>query len=132
MAWRGYTFSDVQELSRTEGKLTFVYLRDWTSLACTEFEDTVLLDPDVLAATADLNCVPLQWDTLVDMPLAEMWGIERVPAFVILDSRGRMLQSGQGDVTRERLLEAITRAKAMRAPPAQAQPASPSGTPVSP
>jgi hypothetical protein len=112
VAWRGFSYAGVQELSRKEHRLTFVYMKDWISPRCTQFEENVLKSPPVLAATADLNCAKVQWDTFVDRPLAATWGVTEAPAVVILDPEERVLAVLYGDIAPEALLKAIAGAKA--------------------
>ncbi len=91
-------------------QLVFVYLRHWTSIACTQFEDQVLSDPAVLDATADLYCIPL--DITWDRELAGKWGVLEVPAVVIFSPDGRQLATLSGVIGRRQLLDAIATAKA--------------------
>lgn len=107
--WRSFTFDRVHADSRRDQKLTFVYFRHWSVIACTDFEETVLEDPAVLEATAELYCVPLDFHW--DRPLAEEWGVEAPPGVVILDPQRRVLASLAGSPSAEQLLKAIESAK---------------------
>ena len=118
--WRNYTFDPVFADARRDGKLTFVYFRNWAVIACTEFEENVLKQPAVLQAlqpTGPLYAAALdfQWDR----PLADRWGVEAPPAVVILDSEERVLARLAGEITVEQLLEAIESARGRPAPVTQ-------------
>ena len=115
--WQGYVFDPVYAKSRAENKLTFVYFRNWYAIECTEFEENVLKQPVVLEATADLACVPLDFDW--DRPLADKWGIRQAPAFVIVDPAGRILARREGAISLEALLDAVDQAKEEFAPMTQ-------------
>jgi hypothetical protein len=112
--WHGYTFDSVHAESRQDQKLTLVYFRHWSVIACTEFEDNVLKDPRVLEVSADLYCVPLDFNW--DRPLAEEWGITELPGVVILDPEERILARLSGDISVEKLLDAIAEAQSQFAP----------------
>ncbi len=107
--WQGYVFDPVYAKSRAENKLTFVYFRNWYAVECTEFEESVLKQPVVREAVANLISVALSFDW--DRPLADRWGIRQTPAFVIVDPEGRVLARGEGDISLEALLDAIEQAK---------------------
>ena len=110
--WRGYTFDRVHAESRRDQKLTFVYFRHWALVACTDFEENVLKDPTVLELLQPdgvFYCAVL--DFLLDRPLAEEWGIEAAPGVVILDPKGRVLARLSGEISVERLREAIQTAR---------------------
>ena len=116
--WRGLTYGPVQADAQRDGKLTFVYLRNWMMPACTRFEENVLKAPEVLHALDDMYCVVL--DFYQDRPLADKWGVATPPAIVILDLERRVLARASGDVTAAELLGAIATAKdrfSVRAPP---------------
>jgi hypothetical protein len=115
--WRGYTFEHVYADSQRDQKLTLVYFRHWSVIACTDFEENVLKNPEVLEATKDLYCVPL--DFRWDRPLADQWNIELPPGIVILAPDERVLASLYGEISLEQLLEAIQAAKSEFAPAPQ-------------
>ena len=94
----------------------FVYFRSWYSVECTHFEENVLKDPEILAETATMVCVPLDFDW--DRPLAQQWDLGAVPAFVIVTPDGRVLAKGQAPLTREMLLEAFRTVHAAHPRPA--------------
>ena len=133
IAWRGFAYAGVQDLSRKEHRLTFVYMRDWISPKCTQFEENVLKSAPVRAATEGLNCAKVQWDTLLDRPLAAAWGVNEAPAVVILDPEEHPLAVLTGEIAPEALLKAIADAKATFAT-RHAPPAAPAagGTPTPP
>jgi len=118
IAWRDYTFDRVYEASEREGKLTFVYFRHWAVVECTEFEERVLKQPNVRAATEGLNCVPL--DVILDRNLAESWHVTTVPAVVILGPAKHVLAMREGKITAEQLLADIERARATAGMPQSA------------
>jgi hypothetical protein len=107
--WRGYSFEPVYADSRAEGKLTFVYFRSWALVSCTEFEDQVLSSKAVVDATRDMNCVALEYDW--DAVMAKAWGLDRPPAFAVVDPAGAVLSKGVGAVSESTLLEAVRQAK---------------------
>jgi hypothetical protein len=89
--------------------LTFVYFRNWYLKECTDFEEQVLKSPDVLAETQDLACVPLYFD--YDRKLAESWGLDAPPAYVIVSPDGTILGKGRSPITHDDLLAGIRSAK---------------------
>jgi hypothetical protein len=111
--WRFGRFEDAYNDAHQSGKLTFVYFRAWYLVECTAFEDNVLRDPDVLAETDRLVCVPLDFDW--DKPLAQRWQVTAVPAFVLLAPSGELLARGQTPVTKAELLADL---RASHRPPA--------------
>jgi hypothetical protein len=115
VSWRLVAFDAGVAESRAGGRPLFVYFRDWASPRCTRFEDAVLSHPTVVEALRAFICVPLQWNTAVDAPVAETYGVRDVPAFVIFSSRGEVLARGQADVTREQLLQALSAARVAQA-----------------
>lgn len=120
IAWRLARFEDGFAEAQAAGKLTFVYFRNWYSVDCTTFEEQVLKQPTVLQATADLVCVPLEYD--VDRSLAEKWGISRVPAFAIVGPAGTVFETASGQITADDVVNAIGRARqrlAAEKPPRQ-------------
>ena len=117
--WRGYTFDPVFAEAQRDGKLTFVYFRHWSVVACTRFEEEVLKDPAVRSATAELYCAALDFHW--DRALADRWEIPEPPGVVILDPQGNVRARLTGEMTAEQLLEAIAAARS--APVDSAQPA---------
>lgn len=109
IAWRGASYEPVAELSRKENKLTFVYLRNWYDPTCTRFEDSVLSDPALRAATNPLNCVVLSYD--YDQKLVESWGVPSPPAVLILSPTGEVLERRGGTATASDLIAAIRNAR---------------------
>lgn len=136
IAWHDYDYPRVLADSRANNKLTFVYFRDFASVECTQFEDGILATPQVRSAIGPLYAVPLQWNTLVDAPLAQRWQIKVVPAYVIVDPRERVLARRSGKLTLEQLLTDISQAQAAfrggseqtDAQPATGQPSSSPGS----
>lgn len=113
--WRGYAYEPVLTQSRKDGKLTFVYFRSWASVRSSQFEETVLKSQAVRDATADLNCVALEYS--VDAALARSFGLDSEPSFAIVDTNGRVLATASGEISRERVLRAISDAKVLRSSP---------------
>lgn len=105
--WRYGLYQDAQADGQTQGKLTFVYLRSFASVDCTDFEEQVLEQPPVLDATAEMVCVPLDVLFEFDRNLAEGWGLPEVPAFAIVAPDGSVLESACGDISADELLAAI-------------------------
>lgn len=120
MQWRGFAFEPVYTESRRQSKLTLVFLRNWYSIECTEFEEQVLSDPDVIAAARMINCVKVEESTPVDSALALAWGVDVTPGVVIIAPDGKVLAALQGEITKTELLKAI--ADAERAHPGPARP----------
>ncbi len=110
IAWHPVPFRKAMREAQKRDQLVFVYLRHWTSIACTKFEDQVLSDPAVLEATRDLYCVPL--DITWDRELAQQWGVLEVPAVVIFSPDGRQLATLSGTISLRQVLDAIVTAKA--------------------
>ena len=115
VSWRFVAFDTGVAESRAANRPLFVYFRDWASPRCTRFEDSVLSHPTVVETLRGFISVPLQWNTAVDAPVAETYGIRDVPAFVILSSRGEVLARGQTNITLEQLLQALSAARAAQA-----------------
>jgi hypothetical protein len=121
--WEGPTYPDAQALARRTSRLTFVYLRRWYLVECTDFEEKVLKDPAVLAETRSLVCVPLDYDW--DRPLAEQWKLTVAPAFAIVAPSGQVLVRQQAPISRDELLQAFREAKAAFASSTQPVPRPP-------
>lgn len=117
--WRLGPYQDAYLNARAQNRLTFAYFRNWYSVECTNFEENVLKQPAVLDATADMICVPLEYN--IDRSLAQGWGIEKVPAFAIVDPAGMVYESGSGEITLDGLLAMLEQARQRFAP--QTQPA---------
>ena len=113
VAWEFRSFEDAHELAQKRGRLTFVYFRSWYLVDCTNFEENVLRVPEVLLQTRGMVCVPLDFDW--DQPLAQRWGLTKVPAFTLVGPDGDVLIRKQAPITREELLAAFREAKAMLA-----------------
>jgi len=113
--WDLVPYPEAQAKARAAGQATFVYFRSWYLVECTEFEEKILKDPDVLAETRDMVCVPL--DFRWDRPLARKWGLTRVPALAITAPDGELLARQQAPITREELLAALRAAKQTMARP---------------
>lgn len=107
--WRGFQFDPVFDEAQRADRLTFVFFKNWYSVESTRFWEDVLHDPAVVAATQNLYCVALDLDA--DYERGQAWGIERTPAYVIVDPQRRVLARRQGDITREDLLRDIERAR---------------------
>lgn len=106
--WELRSFEDAQDLARKSGKLTFVYFRSWYLVDCTNFEENVLKNPEVLLLTRGMVCVPLDFDW--DQPLAHQWNLQRVPAFAIIAPSGDVLARQQAPLTLKDLLAAFHQA----------------------
>jgi len=120
--WRGLTFDPVHADARRDNKLTFVYFRHWAVIACTSFEENVLMSPRVLEALQSPGSFyAVVLDAYADRALARDWGIEDPPGVVVLDPKGRVLAVLSGKITIEELASALERAVA--AYPAASQPA---------
>ena len=100
--WELDSLPNVQVRARAEDKPVFAYFRCWYLVACTQFEEQVLLDPEVLAQTDLMICVPLNFD--YDKPLADKWRLGAAPAYVILAPDGRLLARDQAPITRDDML----------------------------
>jgi len=116
MHWRLGQFADAHEEAREAHKLTFVYFRNWYSPECGTFENDVLSDPAVRSATADLVNVPLEFDVAADQRLARRCGVNNVPAIVLLDPAGNVVERLIGSSSIADVVAAIERAKAANQP----------------
>jgi len=110
--WRGYRFEQVFQDAKRDNRVTLVYLRTWSSVECTRFEDGVLNTPAVRAAVKDVYCVALE--ILVDEKLAERWNVAGPPAVVLISSSGEVLSRLSGEITAAQLIDAVQRALAGR------------------
>lgn len=112
--WRVYQYN-AEAVERDAGDRTrFVYFRHWAVPACTRFEENVLLDPQVLAATRPYYCIVLAYN--VDKRLADDWGVSEPPGVALLGPGGRLLSSGSGALTKEQLLALFKRASDQTSP----------------
>ena len=116
--WRFGTYEDGYNEARHAGKLTFVYFRVWYLVECTNFEDQVLKDPQVLAETDRMVCVPLDFDW--DKPLAQRWNLTAIPAFAIVAPSGEILAQRQTPLTKLELLADIRSAREAPSTPQRA------------
>ena len=106
--WRAYQYN-ADAVERDAGNRTrFVYFRHWAVPACTRFEEDVLLDPQVLAATRPYYCIVLAYN--VDKRLADSWGVSEPPGVALLGPGARLLSSGSGTMSKEKLLALFKRA----------------------
>lgn len=111
--WRGFTFDPVYNEAKRDHKLTFVYFRHWSVIACTNFEENVLKSQAVLDAlrpSGPFYCVVL--DAYVDRAIAREWGVTEVPGVVILEPEGRILSILTKEISTEQLLAALQSAVA--------------------
>jgi hypothetical protein len=108
--WQGPAFTDAYALARRTDKLTFVYFRSWYLVECTDFEEKVLKNPEVLAETRNMVCCVLDFDW--DRPLAQQWRLKNIPAYAIVAPSGELLARQAAPITREELLRGIRSAKA--------------------
>lgn len=115
--WHDYDYPRVLADSKADKKIMFVYFRDFASVECTKFEDEILLQPVVLTALRPYYSVPLQWNTLVDAPLAERWQIRQVPSYVILDSSEKVLAKRSHPIKLEQILSDLYRVQGKQPPP---------------
>ncbi len=107
--WQLGRYEDALKRGQREKKLTFVYFRSWYSVECTDFEEHVLKDAEVLAETNGMVCVPLDYDW--DQPLAGRWGLKKVPAFALVGPDSEVLAKRQAPLSREDLLTDIKAAR---------------------
>jgi len=111
--WHGPTYPEAHAVARKADKLTFVYFRNWYRKECTDFEEHVLRDWEVVAETRALICVMLDFDW--DRPLADRWGIKAAPAFVITSPDDEVLARQDPPITKQDVLGAIRSAREKRA-----------------
>lgn len=114
IAWELNTYEHVHEQSQRENRVTFVYFRHWALPECTRFEEDVLKSPEVLAASREFNCVPLDFHW--DRPLAQGWGVASAPAVVLVAPTDKVLNVLQGKITKEALLDAMAGARQLVRP----------------
>jgi hypothetical protein len=112
--WRVGLYRDNYDYAQREQKLSLVYFRNWYSVDCTNFEERVLKDPEVVAETRDMVCTLLEYGWYKDF--AGKWGLTEVPAFAIVSPDGEVIARGQGAITRAELLDALRQAKGTMTP----------------
>ncbi len=122
--WELAGFLEVHSRAAANDRLTFVYFRNWYRKECTDFEESVLKDPEVLRETSHFACVPLEFQR-GDRELGQRWGVTATPAFAVIAPDGRVLAYSNPPITKEQLLEALRAARRQfaelkqgRAPPA--------------
>ncbi len=115
--WQGPTYPEALATARAQKRLTFVYFRNWYSVECTDFEESVLKHPDVLAETRAMICVVLDFEW--DRPLANQWHLSSAPAYALVAPDGEVLARGVRP-TRDELLMAMRGARAKARTPAPA------------
>jgi hypothetical protein len=111
--WHGPTYPEAHAVARKADKLTFVYFRNWYRKECTDFEEHVLRDWEVVAETRPLICVMLDFDW--DRPLADRWELKAAPAFVITAPDDEVLARQGPPITKQDVLRAIRGAREKRA-----------------
>jgi len=107
--WEVGAFQEVFARTSRQHKLTFVYFRNWYSIECTNFEEKVLKNVEVLFETTTMVNIPLDFD--YDRVLAEQWDIAAVPAYVLLAPDGQVLALRNPPLTRDQLLTDIRDAR---------------------
>lgn len=107
--WEIGPYPEIHRRAAAADQLTFVYFRSWYLVECTQFEEQVLKDPEVLAELRPFVAVPLDFD--YDQPLATKWGIDDRPAYVIVTPEGAVLSRNQIPITKRELLEDLRSAK---------------------
>ncbi len=108
--WDLATFPEVHARAAAADRLTFVYFRNWYRQECTDFEESVLKDPEVLRETGHFTCVPLEYQR-GDQQLGQRWGLTQTPAFAVVAPDGRVLVRSNPPITKEQLLEALRAAR---------------------
>lgn len=114
--WRNYVYEPVHQDALRDNREMFVYFRHWALVECTRFEEEVLKNPQVLEATKNFYCVPLQIDW--DDARAERWGVDSAPAVVILTPQEQVLARLKHPITAAELLKAMQDARARTSAPA--------------
>ncbi len=108
--WTVGTYDDAHAQAVAAHQATFVYFRNWYLTECTEFEEKVLKQPDVLNETRTMVCVPLSFDW--DRPLAQQWRLAAPPAIAIVAPDGTVLARDDAPITAADLLAEMRAAKA--------------------
>ena len=122
--WHGYLFDPVHNDARQRGAPTLVYFRSWYLPECTEFENKVLTDADVIAATRTCRNANIDFDW--NKTLGEKWGVRQAPAVVLLNAKGELLSMLQGTITARALTAMLEVNLGLAAPKeATSQPAAP-------
>lgn len=108
--WR-YEWSFYQAFgdSKSNEKLTFVFFRQYYSVACTQMDDQVFNTPELQEATRDMNCIRPELD--LQKSLAAAWGVDSVPSYVIVAPTGRVLIQRVGMFTVDQVLADIQQAR---------------------
>lgn len=109
--WRLDGFEAVHADARRAGALTLVYVRAWYSVACTQVEESVFNQPAMKAATRGMACAQLELDWADNRRIAERWGIDTVPAYVIVNADGQVVAREVRTFSLESVLAAIGRAR---------------------
>lgn len=107
--WDPRPYQEAHYRARERNAITLVYFRSWYSVACTRFEERVLADAEVRAEADRLVCVQLDYDAY--LPFAEQWGVDLVPAIVLIGPSGELLARLEAPIGPEALLDAIHRAR---------------------
>jgi hypothetical protein len=108
--WQFGRYEDVQRRSADANQLFFVYFRNWYLKECTDFEENVLKQPEVLRELRSMICTPLDFDW--DRARADRWGVSAVPACVIVAPDGAVLAVEQTPIIAEQLLSTLRSVKA--------------------
>ncbi len=109
--WR-YDFAAAYEQSKASQRLTLVYFRQWFLPLCGKLEETVFGTPELREATRDVTCV--RYELYSGDPLSALWRVDAAPAFVIVDTDGRILARREGEFTVADVQQAISDARASR------------------
>ncbi len=109
--WR-YDFASTYEESREQGKLTFVYFRQWFLPLCGKMEEQVLNDPRIGEASTDMNCV--RYEMYSGDPLSAAWNVDAAPTYLIVDTDGRILARRTGEFTVDNVLSDMQIARTAR------------------
>ena len=94
-------------LPETSTKPVVVYFSMHGSELCRQFEEGVLADPGVIAATRGFACVRFNVDQ--HQAPAQKFDVRGVPALLILDARGNELARVAGLIAKEKLLAKLVR-----------------------
>lgn len=120
--WYVAPMPDARAESARRSQLMFVYFRNWYEVDCTRFEEEVLKLSEVRSATSDMVCVPLAYDW--DKDLAAQFAVGEPPAVVILTPDGEVAARLWGNISKEKLVQAINDAKQEFRPTTQDAPPS--------
>jgi len=110
-------YADAMRAAGTDGRPVCLYFGDPALAACQRFESQVLAHPRV--AEQMTGCVSVRVNPVWDEALAEKCGIYRMPAIVLLDSKGTIRFKEQRNLTTDALLAALAQvgAKQVRTVP---------------